>query len=238
MSNEPESCRKRNYNFCMLEKLSAIGKLSASLAHEFNNPLQSVMTILKGLKTSAVLEEEDKELLEAAICESERMKKLLRNLQDFNRPSSGRKVLMDVHETLDSVLLLQKSDFQTRRISVVLNYAERLPLILAIPDQIKQVLLNLLTNAADACLTGGEITISTWQEDERVAIAIQDTGVGIEPEKIDLIFQPFYSTKPEVKGTGLGLSISHGIIKDIRGKFVSRAGRAKAQPSLSCCLST
>ncbi|EKD34461.1 MAG: multi-sensor signal transduction histidine kinase [uncultured bacterium] len=202
------------------EKLSAIGKLSASLAHEFNSPLQSVMTIMKGLQMSAVLKEEEKTFLEAAISESKRMKKMLRNLQDFNRPSSGIKVLMDVHETLDSILLVQKSDLQTRRISVALNYAERLSLILVIPDQIKQVLLNLLTNAADACpADGGEITISTWQKDRIVAIAIKDTGVGIEPDKIDRIFQPFYSTKPEVKGTGLGLSISHGIIKNHQGEI-------------------
>ena len=202
------------------EKLSTIGKLSASIAHEFNNPLQSIMTILKGLRQMDILEEEDSKLLEAAISESERMKKLLRNLQEFNRQSPARKVPMDVQQTMDSVLLLQKSDLKTKRISVVLNYAEHLPLILAIPDQIKQVFLNLLTNAADACLPrGGEITISTWREGRRVAVAIQDTGIGIEPEKIDLLFRPFYTTKPGVKGTGLGLSVSHGIINQHQGEI-------------------
>jgi signal transduction histidine kinase len=202
------------------EKLTAIGKMSASIAHEFNNPLQGIMTILKGLKKRAVLEPEDRELLEAAIDESERMKNLIRSLQEFNRPSSGKKVPMDVQKTIDSILLLQKSDFRTRRISVELNYAERLPPIHAIPDQIKQVFLNLLTNAADACLQrGGVITVSTWQEDKRVAVAIKDSGIGIEQEKIDLLFQPFYTTKPDIKGTGLGLSVSHGIIKHHQGEI-------------------
>lgn len=202
------------------EKLAAIGKLSASIAHEFNNPLQGIMSILKGLKKRAILAKEDRDLLFAAADECDRMKLLIRSLQDFNRPSSGKKMSIDVHRSIDSLLLLHRSDFKGKRISVVLNYAERLPQILAIPDQIKQVFLNLLTNAADACMQpGGIITITTWQVNEKVAVAIKDTGVGIKPEKIDLIFQPFYTTKPAVKGTGLGLSVSHGIIKNHHGEI-------------------
>jgi signal transduction histidine kinase len=202
------------------EKLAAIGKLSASIAHEFNNPLQGIMSILKGLKKRAIMDEEDRELLEAAIVESDRMKNLIRSLQDFNRPSSGRKTMMDVQKSIDSLLLLSKSDFRSKRISVILNHAEHLPQILAVQDQIKQVFLNLLTNAADACLqTGGVITISTRQEGERVAVAIKDTGIGIKPEHMELLFQPFYTTKPEVKGTGLGLSVCHGIVQGHQGEI-------------------
>ena len=206
--------------FLHAEKLSAVGKLSASIAHEFNNPLQGIMSILKGVKKKAILEEEDRELLDAAIGESERMKNLIRGLQDFNRPSAGKKVVMDVHKSLDSLLTLCKNDFKTKRISTVLNYAEQIPHIMAVPDQIKQVFLNLLTNAADACLQrGGVITISTRQEGNSVAVAIKDTGTGIAPENTDLIFQPFYTTKAEVKGTGLGLSICHGIVEQHQGEI-------------------
>jgi signal transduction histidine kinase len=103
---------------------------------------------------------------------------------------------------------------------VVRNYAENLPQIMVVSDQIKQVFLNLLTNAADACYEcGGVITVSTWQERDRVAVAIRDTGVGIKPEDMDHIFRPFFSTKPQVKGTGLGLSVSYGIIKKHNGEF-------------------
>jgi PAS domain S-box-containing protein len=202
------------------EKLSAIGKLSASIAHEFNNPLQGILSILKGLKKRAILEEEDKELLNAAISESERIKNLIRDLQEFNRPSSGKKKMVDVHSALDSMLLLQKSDFNSKGISVVRHYAEGLPQILAVPDQIKQVFLNLLSNAMDACpRPGGVITISTRLEDESVAVAIKDNGRGINPEDMERIFQPFYTTKPEVKGTGLGLSVSYGIVQYHQGKI-------------------
>jgi len=207
------------------EKLSAIGKLSASIAHEFNNPLQSVMTILKGMKKTAALEEDDGEMLDLAIGESERMKNLIRSLHEFNRPSPGKKVAMDVHKSINSLLLLSKSDFMRKRIVTVLIFAEKLPQILAIPDQIKQLLINLLANAADACPDGGQITISTWQEEKRVAVAIQDNGIGIEPEKMGLIFQPFYTTKPAVKGTGLGLSVCHGIVQQHQGEI-----RVESQP--------
>lgn len=208
------------------EKLSAIGKLSASIAHEFNNPLQGIMSILNGLKKRAILEEEDKELLDEAIGESNRMKDLIQSLQDFNRPSSGKKTLMDVHRSLDSILLIHKSDFNKKRISVERYYAEQLPQILVVPDQIKQVFLNLLTNAADACdKPGGVITASTWQENDRVAVAIRDTGVGIKPEQMEHIFQPFFTTKAEVKGTGLGLSVSYGIVQKHHGEI-----RVESQP--------
>jgi len=201
------------------EKLSAIGKLSASIAHEFNNPLQGVIAILKGLKKLSGLEEEDKELLDLALSETDRMKNLIRNLQEFNRPSSAKKVRMDVHASINTLLLLCKSDFKRRRIVTILNYSEQLPWIIAVPDQIKQVFLNLLNNAADAIRNDGVITVRTWQEDNRVAVAIQDTGTGIAPEQMDLIFQPFHTTKPESQGTGLGLSVCQGIVRNHRGEI-------------------
>ena len=208
------------------EKLSAIGKLSASIAHEFNNPLQGILSILKGLKKRAILEEEDRDLLNAAIGEGDRIKELIRSLQEFNRPSSGQKTLMDVHKSLQSLLLLHKSEFKGKRITLKLDLAEHLPPIIAVPDQIKQVFLNLLANAVDACqLPGGVITVSSWQENQYVAVAIKDTGIGIKAEDMALIFQPFYSTKATVKGTGLGLSVSHGIIKHHGGEI-----RVDSQP--------
>ena len=208
------------------EKLAAIGQLSASIAHEFNNPLQGILSILKGLKKRAILENEDRELLVAAIDEGDRIKDLIRNLQDFNRPSSGRKAEMDVHYALDSILILQKSDFNGRRISVVRDYAKELPLILAVADQIKQVFLNLLTNAADACYEHDcVIMVSTRLEKDKVAVAIKDNGVGIKLEEMEHIFRPFFTTKAEVKGTGLGLSVSYGIVKKHHGEI-----RVDSQP--------
>ena len=202
------------------EKLSAIGKLSASIAHEFNNPLQGVMTVLKGLHKRAVLEAEDRTLLEAAIAESNRMRDLIRSLQDFNRPSSDLRRPMDVQAALESLLLFQKSDLKDKRIVVERDYAPGLPRVVAVPDQIKQVFLNLLSNAADACQHPEcTITVQTRLEGERVAVAISDTGIGIRPEDMDAIFEPFYTTKPAVKGTGLGLPVSYGIVRNHGGEI-------------------
>ena len=201
------------------EKLSAIGKLSASIAHEFNNPLQAIMTILKGLRSSG-LDAVDRRMLETAISECERIKKLIGDLRSFYRPSSERKEFVDVHKLLDSLLLLLKSEFRRRGISVELAYAERLPLVFVVADQIKQVFLNLLSNAAEACPhSGGVITIGTREENDGIAIAVKDTGVGIKPEGMNHLFQPFYTTKSAIKGTGLGLSVSYGIVKNHGGEI-------------------
>jgi signal transduction histidine kinase len=208
-------------------KLSTTGQLSSSIAHEINTPLQGVVTILSGLKKRAILAEEDKELLDLAIEENMRMKTLIRNLQDFNRPTAGRKVTMDVHASLDTLLLFYRSDFKRKKISTVLNYADGLPQVQAIPDQIKQVFLNLLMNAADACQEHGRvITISTWQVKQKIAVAIKDNGIGIEPEKLNKIFQPFYSTKSKDTGLGLGLSICLDIIQNHCGEI-----RVTSQPN-------
>ena len=202
-----------------VEKLSAIGKLSASIAHEFNNPLQSVMTVLQSFKNGSILAEEDKGLLDLAITESHRMKNLIRSLQDFYRSSSGEKTFIDVHACINAVLLLCQTDFKRKKISTVLHYHERLPLIMGIPDQLKQVFLNLLDNAADALQPDGVITISTCHDEKWVFVEIQDTGIGIRPADMGRIFQPFYTTKPAIKGTGLGLSICHGIVQNHRGEI-------------------
>jgi PAS domain S-box-containing protein len=195
------------------EKLSAVGSLSASIAHEFNNPLQSVMTIIKGIGQYATLDEKEEKLVALALQECNRMKNLIANLRDFYRPSSGKLALTDLHATLDALLLIGKKDLHTREITVVKKYTGTLPSIMAVPDQLKQVFLNLLTNAADACEGGGTITISTETIEGQVVVHIEDNGTGISPAHLPHIFEPFFTTKPELKGTGLGLSVSYGIIK-------------------------
>ncbi|MFN2354498.1 MAG: nitrogen regulation protein NR(II) [Desulfopila sp.] len=225
VENRSRELQKAQAQYLHAVKLSAIGQLSASIAHEVNNPLQGTRTILKGLKRRAILDEEDKELLDLAIVENERMGKLITSLRDFNQPSEGEKKEMDIHAALDSLLLLYRSEFKREKIETELNYAEGFPLVEVVPDQIKQVFLNLLNNAKDACPKGGLITISTCNGDQSVAVAIKDTGVGFAPEKKDEIFKPFFTTKPKHLGTGLGLSISKEIIEYHQGEI-----RVESQP--------
>jgi signal transduction histidine kinase len=209
------------------EKLAAIGRLSASIAHEFNNPLQGVMNILKGVARRSAQGQEDEQMLTMALNECVRMRDLIRNLQDFHRPTSGKRTAVDIHTTLESILALSNKELKNRKISVVKKFADELPKISGVADQLKQVFLNLLSNAADACRSGGTITLQTKQEDGNIRITVQDTGTGIAPEDQEHIFEPFFSTKPEVKGTGLGLPVSYGIVKDHGGTiiFASEPGK-------------
>ncbi len=213
---------KSTYNQLLhTEKLSAVGKLSASIAHEFNNPLFGIRNVLGGIKRRASLDEDDAELVDMALQECDRIKYLIQDLQDLNRPTSGIMAPADVHKAIDNVLLLVKNEFAKKKIRAEKHYDPNLPKILAVSDQIKQVLLNLIRNGGDAIQNdGGTVTITTELLDENmVAIHIHDSGVGIKPEDKDQIFEPFFTTKKDVKDTGLGLSVSYGIIKRHKGKI-------------------
>ena len=215
-----EALRIAHEKLLHAEKLSAIGGLAASIAHEFNNPLQGVTGIIKGVARRTKLTAEDAELMSMAVHECYRMRDLIKSLQDFNRPSSGRIAPTDIHTTIEDLLLLSKKDHKSKGITVEKRFAENMPIVKAVRDQIKQVILNLLNNAAYACDKGGTITIETEMLERKVSIRIHDTGKGIKPEDMRRIFDPFFTTKPELKGTGLGLSVCYGIIKKHRGEIV------------------
>ncbi|MEW6521756.1 MAG: ATP-binding protein [Thermodesulfobacteriota bacterium] len=211
---ERSEALEKTYNQLLhAEKMSAIGKLAASIAHEFNNPIYGIRNVLDGLRKRQNLDERTMDMVNLAVKECDRIAKLTQDLQSFNRPTSGLMILLDVHEAIEDMLLLVKKDFSQKKIKVKKHFADDLPAIQGIPDQIKQVMLNMLNNAGAAMPEGGVITISTEKQQEGVAIRIADTGIGIKPEDMDRIFEPFFSTKPAVKGTGLGLSVSYGIIK-------------------------
>jgi signal transduction histidine kinase len=123
--------------------------------------------------------------------------------------------LVDLHAATDSILMFGRYSYKSKNIVVKKEYAPVLPLVTAVADQIKQVLLNLLNNAVDACEdSGGTITVGTSADGSgNVLITIRDSGKGISPEIISRIFEPFMTTKPAIKGTGLGLSVCYDIIK-------------------------
>lgn len=203
------------------EKLAAIGELSASIAHEFNNPLQGILTVIQGVKRRVTMDAEDAELVDMAIKECDRMKDLINGLQKFNRPSTGKITSMNIHTAIDSLLKLSKKEYNTKNIIVKTHFADNMVQIKAVTDQIKQVILNLLNNAAYACDEGGTITINTEliSKENNVTIKVKDSGKSIKPEHMSKIFDPFFTTKPALKGTGLGLSVSYGIIKNHGGRI-------------------
>lgn len=202
------------------EKLGAIGRMTASIAHEFNNPVYGIQSVLEQVYSKVELAGEMKELVGSAVAECDRISGHIRKLQDFNQPSSGARDLVKIHEVIDDILMFCKKKFMDAGIRVELDYAPSMPFVLAVPDQIKQVILNILNNAEEAIVStgGGVINIRTGIVDNMVEVEVADSGGGIPPENIEHIFEPFFSTKA-VKGTGLGLSVSYGIMKDHGGSI-------------------
>ncbi len=202
------------------EKLSAVGKLAASIAHEFGNPIIGIRNFLKGLKKTAIMNQDDSEMLDLAIKECQRVKDLISNLQNFNRPTSGVAVPIDIHKAINDMLLFCKKSFKEKGIKVSKNYTRSMPKVNAVTDQIKQVILNCLNNAQEAMHSpDGCITITTKTKKGQALIYIKDSGKGIKEDDLIYIFEPFYSTKQAVEGTGLGLSVSYGIMKKHQGSI-------------------
>jgi|GEM_PF-5024779 len=210
------------------EKFSAVGKLAASVAHEFGNPIIGIRNFLQSLR-GAKLARDEAEMLEVAIAECTRVKELISTLQDFNRPTTGKFAPVDLHRIIEELLILSKKKLSDRRITVRRNFSPDLPMVMAVADQIKQVLLNIIANAEEAIgVSGGTISITTGMTgDGFVRIMVQDSGKGIRKKDLPFIFEPFFSTKPAVEGTGLGLSVSYGIVKRHGGEIIAESSRGK-----------
>lgn len=202
------------------EKLCAVGKLSASIAHEFGSPIFAIRNLFSSMKQphgGPV----NPELLELGIKECERLQNLLRNLQDFYQPTVKAMKKMDFNQLITDIAMLYKKSLEMNHIHLKTVLLPDLPLFFGSESQLKQVLINLLSNAMDATApTGGEITIITDHHANRITIAISDTGPGINEDILDHIFEPFVTSKDEKIGTGLGLSISYGIIAGHGGELI------------------
>lgn len=210
------------------EKLAAIGRLSASIAHEFNNPLYGIQNVLEGIRDNCQLEGDYHELVNLSLSECNRVKNLIQSMHDFNRPSDGKREALDIHAELDFILAMTKKACKNRKIVIRKLYCQKTAQIYGVMDQVKQVFLNLVNNAIDAMEeNGGELTVSTEVLDKNILIRFQDTGKGISPEIMKEIFEPFFTTKSAIKGTGLGLSISYGIIQNHNGKIEAESRLGK-----------
>ena len=200
------------------EKLSSIGKLSASISHEINNPLFGIRNVLERTKMCVPLEEADEHFIDMAISETDRIAKLTRKLNQFFSPARDNKETVQVNEILEEVVLMAQKELTDRNISLRTDYGRDLPKISAFPDQIKQVVLNLFQNAMDAIPeTGGEISLETCFQNSHLSFSIKDNGIGIDEETRRNIFEPFFTTKPKDEGTGLGLWVTQSIIQSHGG---------------------
>jgi PAS domain S-box-containing protein len=213
-----QQVKKSQTQLIHMEKLSALGKLTGSIAHEFNNPLQGIRSTIASLSKSTLSDKEVK-LANAGKKECDRMAKMIRGLRDFYRPTSGKVSSIDINQCIEELVTLQIKSMQEKGIQVNQQFSDNLPKIEVVEDQIKQVILNLIQNAADSISGEGQITLTTEKQDSHLKIKIQDTGCGISADDKKNLFEPFYTTRNAEQGTGLGLSISHGIIHDHGGNI-------------------
>ncbi len=201
------------------ERLSAMGKMASQLAHELNNPIYGIMNCLELLKDTLPENHDKRKYLDLAYNECKRTSGLLIKMLKFFKPDEEQKTRTDINRLLEETLVFYEKQFKNLDIRVITDLDPELPEIMAVESQLKQVFINLIINANTAMPSGGELTVASRQELERncVAVAIQDTGVGIPPNSLDRIFDAFYTSKTEVKGVGLGLSICYGFIRDHGG---------------------
>jgi signal transduction histidine kinase len=216
------------------EKLAATGRLAASIAHEINNPLEAVQNALYLLQKEFGEDSAKRPYLDIAARETQRMSRILRQMLGFYRQQEAM-AATDLNALVEEAGGLVVKRLRERGVQIENQLDPGLPRIRASADQLKQVLLNLMLNAADSMPKGGTITVATQAgagaETEvfgrdAVQIQVRDTGAGIPDELLAQIFEPFFSTKPG-KGTGLGLWVSQGIVQSHGGtmRVRSRVGR-------------
>jgi signal transduction histidine kinase len=205
------------------EKLSSLGQLAASIAHEVNNPLSGVLTytqlLTKRINSDKFSKESALDYLAKMESELTRSTGLVRNLLDFARQSAPVLVETDLNDIVNRVLELTAHSAKLAKVEVIKELDSSLPKLTADPNQLQQVCTNLVLNAIQAMLQGGKLTLRTSLEKDQLKLEVKDTGYGISTENMRKLFTPFFSTKKEVKGVGLGLAISYGIIQRHRGKI-------------------
>ena len=206
------------------EKLAVIGQLAAGIAHEIGNPLASISSVVQILQRKSK-DQFFKEQLFTVKENIDRITKIVRELVDFSRPPGYEESLIDITDVVKTAIGIVKYDKRVKKVDFETSYAQDLPEIKIVPDQILQVFVNILLNALDAIEGTGKISVNVFKKDKNVLIEIIDDGCGIEKHVLDKIFDPFFTTKDVGRGTGLGLSVSYGIVNKFGGDI-----RVKSTP--------
>ena len=208
------------------EKLAAMGQMLAGVAHELNNPLTAILGVTELLREGHTDTEVTKRQLEITHRQARRAARIVQNLLEFSRPASPQKKPVDLNSVIDRTLQLH--DHSLRRNSVEIDFHPQpdFPGVIADANQLIQVFLNLVTNAEQAIREvreSGRIQIRFARVGLRIAVTFQDDGVGIRPDSIQRLFDPFYTTKRPGGGTGLGLSICLSIVREHGGTIEAEA---------------
>ena len=208
------------------QRMATLGELAEAIAHEIRNPLAGVSAAVKIIREGLEKDDPRAKVFEEIHFQTDRIEKIVSNLLQFARKSTPKFSLLDIHEMIERTLQLFPFQFQNQRINLEREFQSNLPGIHGDPDQIQQVLMNIILNSIQSMPDGGKLRFKTLlrPEEGMVHLAIVDTGKGIPEEAIPKIFKPFYSTKP--KGAGLGLAIAEKIIHEHGGKvaILSKVG--------------
>ena len=208
-------------------KMRALGELVAGVAHELNNPLMASQTILHVILKNLPAGWPERERLELIRKCNDRIEKIVDHLREFSRQTKPELLEIDVNQPVENALMITGQQLLNHGITLVRHLGGGLPKVMGDTNQLEQVFLNLISNARDAIDDAGgqkkELTIhSSFSEDggaPSVVVSVKDTGIGIPPENLSKIFEPFFSTKPVGKGTGLGLSLCFGIVEAHGGRI-------------------
>ena len=200
-----------------IDRLSSLGRMAAGIAHEINNPLTGILLYSSNLFKKAAPDGPFKEGLEIIMQETQRCKVTIQGLLDFSREKKPQKMKSDINLVIEKALALMDNEFLIKRIEIIKDLDPNIIDFQLDPNQIEQVLINMLLNSIHATSEKGRIEIRSRmnKEEKTVSIEIQDNGDGIPHDNLKKIFEPFYTTKAD--GTGLGLSVSYGIIKNHKG---------------------
>jgi len=220
LEEKNEEVQAMTQQLWQVAKMATMGELAASIAHELNNPLATVSLRVESLAAQVPPDDPKQRSLQIISQEVERMGALVKNLLDFSRRSRRQVAAVDVCREIEYTLELIHYQFRKNRINVRRDYQPDLPLIHADRQELLQLFLNLFTNASDAMPQGGTLTIRVYTgyaDTDWVAVDIADTGMGIQPDDLAKVMDPFFTTKPKGKGTGLGLSICRRIVQEHHG---------------------
>ncbi len=212
-----EELERSQSQLIQAEKMAAVGRLTASIAHEINNPLQAIQTSLH-LTVHPNLDEAGRQrYLGIAQEEMRRLVQIVRRMLDFYRPASSMACDLDLNRAVQDALAIANKKLQQAHVQVNVRLAPELPPVWGSANQLSQVFLNIIINALEAMDDGGNLWVGTAYHAERdqVVAAFRDSGTGITPEVREHFFEPFHTTK--TNGTGLGLAISYGIVKRHKG---------------------
>ncbi|GAB6191622.1 sensor histidine kinase [Desulfocastanea catecholica] len=209
------------------EKLAAVGRVSAAIVQQFNDPLQAITNVLGGIHRRGYIDPQDMALMDLAYGEAIKLNKMVRELREFYQPIRGKTDLFDVRLELEQIIAGNRAQLAGKGIVIATEFADDMPRIHAAAEQLRTVFQSLLDHGIEACGHDGTIRFSTAFDRDRVVVQITDNGCGIDPAAISHLFEPCNTRDPK-KWTGcLGLAKSYAIITMHGGSIETAVDREK-----------